>query len=92
MFNDGLHRYGPDLELLQDEAFDGPVWALAVQKAVVELAGEMEQWESKNGDAASGIYQSESFGGYQYSKQVASDGGQAAFRAQLNPYRKLREI
>lgn len=96
VFNDGLHQYGPEMEKLQDETFDGTVWALAIPKAVVDLAGEMEQWQSKNGEAASGVYQSESFGGYQYSKQTASDGGQMTvwnvFGKRLNPYRKLSEI
>lgn len=91
--NDGLHRYGPDMELLQDETFEGAVWALAVPQAVVDLAGDMEQWQLKNGEAASGIYQSESFGGYQYSKQTASDGGQvtvwSVFGKRLNQWRKL---
>ncbi len=94
VFNDGLHQYGSAMQLLQDETFTGAVWALAIPKQVVALAEEMEQWQSKNGEAASGIYQSESFGGYQYSKQTASDGGQvtvwSVFSNRLNPYRKLR--
>ena len=43
VFNDGLHRYGPDMEALTDETFEGTVWALAVPKALVELAGEVEK-------------------------------------------------
>ena len=93
LFNDGLHRYGPDMEALTDEIFNGTIWALAIPKSVVQLAKEMEQWQSKNGEVASGIYQSESFGGYQYSKQTASDGGQltvwSVFRNRLDPWRKL---
>ena len=41
LFNDGLHQYGPGMEVLRDEAFTGAVWALAVPEAVVELAGEI---------------------------------------------------
>lgn len=98
VFNDGLHQYGPAMELLQDEAFDGAVWALAVPKAVVELAGEIEAWQKKYGAVLVSPYTSESFGGYSYSKasgagdSTGSGGWQAAFRARLNPYRKLREI
>ena len=91
VFNDGLHQY-PAGDL-KTETFDGAVWALAVPQAVIELAAEIEAWETKNGEAASGIYQSESFGGYQYSKQTESDGGQvtvwSVFRKRLNQWRKL---
>ena len=91
VFNDGLHQY--NVLDLTDETFTGTIWALAIPKAVIELADEMEAWQKKNGEAASGIYQSESFGGYQYSKQTASDGGQvnvwSVFRKRLNQWRKL---
>ena len=91
VFNDGLHQYNV-LDLV-DETFNGTIWALAIPKAVIELAAEIEAWQKKNGEAASGIYQSESFGGYQYSKQTASDGGQltvwSVFRKRLNQWRKL---
>src|SRR5574344_868363 len=59
VFNDGLHQY-PASDL-KAETFEGTVWALAVPQAVIELATEMETWETKNGEAAAGIYQSESF-------------------------------
>ena len=91
VFNDGLHQY-PAGDL-KTETFDGTVWALAVPQAVIELSAEIEAWQKKNGEAASGIYQSESFGGYQYSKQTESDGGQvtvwSVFRKRLNQWRKL---
>lgn len=98
VFNDGLHQYGPAMELLQDEAFDGAVWALAVPKAVVELAGEISAWQKKYGAVIDSPYTSESFGGYSYRKasgagdSTGSGGWRSAFRARLNPYRKLREI
>ena len=91
VFNDGLHQY--NVLDLTDETFNGTIWALAIPKAVIELADEIQKWQEKNGEAASGIYQSESFGGYQYSKQTASDGGQltvwSVFRKRLNQWRKL---
>lgn len=98
VFNDGLHRYGPAMKLLRDEDFIGAVWALAVPKAVEDLAGEIAEWQKKYGATVSSPYTSESFGGYSYTKNGGanenggSGGWQAAFRAQLNPYRKLREI
>lgn len=98
LFNDGLHQYGPAMEMLQDETFDGTVWALAVPKAVVELAGEIATWQDKYKDVLDSPFQAESFGGYSYSKasgagdSTDSGGWRAAFRARLNSYRKLREI
>lgn len=98
VFNDGLHRYGPGMEVLTDEAFDGTIWALAVPGAVVELAGEVEAWREKYGAVMDSPYTSESFGGYSYTKVSGAGDGtgsgdwQAAFRARLNPYRKLKEF
>ena len=96
--NDGLHRYGPEIEPLEDETFTGAVWALAIPKAVVALAREIDAWQERYGEAAGSPYTSESFAGYSYSKASGVGdsrgpaGWRAAFRARLNPYRKLREI
>ena len=92
VFNDGLHQY-PASDL-KAETFDGTVWALAVPQAVIDLSAEIESWQKKNGEAATGIYQSESFGGYSYSKATdgASGGAvtwQSAFRSRLSAWRKL---
>ena len=92
VFNDGLHQY-PAGDL-KTETFDGTVWALDVPQAVIDLALEIEAWQKKNGEAASGIYQSESFGGYSYSKATDSASGgavtwQSAFRSRLDAWRKL---
>ena len=92
VFNDGLHQY-PASDL-KAEDFDGAVWALAVPQAVIELAVEIEEWQKKNGDASVSPYQSESFGGYSYSKATDSASGgavtwQSAFRSRLNAWRKL---
>ena len=92
VFNDGLHQY-PASDL-KAETFDGSVLALAVPQAVIELAAEIEAWETKNGDASVSPYQSESFGGYSYSKSTDSASGgavtwQSAFRSRLNAWRKL---
>ena len=98
VFNDGIYRYGADMESLTDETFEGTIWALAVPKAVVELAGDIEAWQKKYGAVIDSPYTSESFGGYSYTKASGagdsggSGGWQAAFRARLDPYRKLREI
>lgn len=93
VFNDGLHQYPENG--LTDEIFDGTIWALAVPKSIVTLSQEMEQWNEKNGVASMGPYQSESFGGYSYTRATGANGGAVtvfdAYAAQLSPYRKARE-
>lgn len=93
VFNDGLYCYPSDG--LTDETFDGTVWALAVPKAVVTLSEEMENWQEKNGAASAGPYQSESFGGYSYTRATGANGGAVtvfdAYAAQLSPYKKAWE-
>lgn len=88
VFNDGLHQY-PTSDLT-DEVFDGEVWALAVPKAVTDIAIEIEAWCKANPDS---VYTSESFGGYSYTKAMGVDGTpmrwQDAFRRRLNRWRKL---
>ena len=96
VFNDGLHQY-PAADMT-DETFAGTVWALAVPKAVVTLSEDIAAWQEKNGEAAASPYQSESFGGYSYTKRSAgSDSGtlngwQDAFRGRLNDWRKLKGV
>ena len=92
VFNDGLHQY-PASDL-KAETFEGTVWALAVPQAVIELDAEIEAWQKKNGDASVSPYQSESFGGYSYSKATDSASGgavtwQSAFKRQLSVWRKI---
>lgn len=88
VFNDGLHRMN-DGEQLTDEAFVGEVWALAVPRAVQELAGEVDAWVEKNPETDK---VSESFGGYSYSRGQNASGGaggwQAAFSGRLNAWRR----
>ena len=92
VFNDGLHQY-PSADLAT-ETFTGCILALAVPKAVVDLADEIKQWNDKNASIVTGPYQSESFGGYSYT--LKADGGaeggtswQSTFAGRLNQWRKL---
>lgn len=88
VFNDGLHKMG-DSELLTDESFTGEVWALAVPKAVQELAKEVAAWIEKN-PVTDKV--SESFGGYSYSRGQNASGGaggwKSAFADRLNAWRR----
>ena len=92
VFNDGVYQY-PAAELT-DETFDGIIWAMAVPKEVIALAEEIRTWQEKNGEASASPYQSESFGGYSYTKANDSVTGsavswQTAFRSRLNIWRKI---
>ena len=92
VFNDGLHQY--NVLDLTDETFTGTIWALAIPKAVIELADEIGKWQEKNGEAALSPFSSESFGGYSYSKSTDAETGgavtwQSAFKQQLSAWRKI---
>ena len=97
VFNDGVHKKN---EKLKDEVFNGAVWLMAVPQEVLDLVDEIETWQAKYGTADSqnmSPFQSESFGGYSYSK--ASGGSdssgssvptwQGVFGARLRGYKKI---
>ena len=100
IFNDGVYEH-PATDLV-DEVFDGAVWVMAVPPSVVALAGKIADWQSMYGGADSmnmSPYQSESFGGYSYTKKSgsATESGidvsgtwQGAFASELNKWRKVR--
>ena len=95
VFNDGLHSY--PLSGLTDETFDGRVVLLAVPKAVQDVADSVSDWLADNADVMNSPYQSESFGGYSYTKadrSSSSDGSslsgwEAQFKGDLDPWRKM---
>lgn len=90
-FNDGLHSW--PYNGLTDEEFVGTVWALAVPRAVLDLADEIEAWRTEHRDELDGPYQSESFGGYSYTRVMGADGRPLTwrdqFKARMDPWRKL---
>lgn len=94
IFNDGLHRY-PAFDLV-DEEFYGVIWCLAIPQAIINLADEIEAWQTKNAEILNSPYTSESFGGYSYSKASGDNGTavswQSVFSDRLAPYRKPREV
>lgn len=92
VFNDGVYQY--PAEGLTNETFRGAVWAMAVPKDIIDLLGDINAWETKYGEAVTSPYQSESFGGYSYSKATASAGAggtdwQSTFANRLNKWRKI---
>ena len=100
VFNDGIYKYtGEAISDLVNETFDGAVWLLAIPKEVIALDKDIEDWKAKYMTADSvnmSPFQSESFGGYSYSKKSGGNGNgdgaytwQSAFASQLNKCRKI---
>jgi hypothetical protein len=92
VFNDGLWQY--PATGMTDEEFEGEISALAIPRAVLDLAEIIEAWEADNGDNARSPYTNESFGDYSYSKNANESSGSAAtwqgvFKSELNAWRKI---
>ena len=93
--NDGVYQYPAQLA---DEVFTGQIWSLSIPRYLLSLVAEIEDWQTKNGEAVDSPYQSESFGGYSYSKASTSGsnrkggdlyGWQAKYASRLNEWRKI---
>lgn len=101
VFNDGVHKYNDETDLLDDEEFEGAVWLMAIPKDLIALVGEIQDWQNKYAGVNSvnmSPYQSESFGGYSYSKASggSSNGSdsivptwKSVFRDRLWRYKKI---
>lgn len=88
--NDGVYQY--PASNLTDEAFYGAVWAMSVPPSFVALCTEIKAFVESDAGKAS-VYNSESFGGYAYTKATNSDGvpirWQDVFKKSLNKWRKI---
>lgn len=71
IFNDGVYQY--PVSGLHDETFDGVIWLMAVPDEVVRLSAEIDDWIDKYADLLQSPFQSESFGGYSYSKGAGTN-------------------
>ena len=108
IFNDGVYEFLPSAseesavdssEELKDEAFNGSVWTMAIPKDLLAVAKEIDAWRKKYEGADSAAlspFNSESFGGYSYSKSSgnSADGNngnswQSVFGNRLIRYRKI---
>lgn len=98
--NDGVYLYNGESMDLNDETFNGAIWAMSVPPIVLALSADIDAWREKNEALDStnmSPYTSESFDGYSYSKGGNSKGGTAAswqsqFADRLKPYRRLYVI
>ena len=99
VFNDGIYQY-PATDL-HDESFEGAVWALAIPKEIIDLSNDIDAWVAKYATVDSvnmSPYNSESFGGYSYSKSGGGSSSDSAhpsgtwktvFADRLNRWRKI---
>lgn len=92
VFNDGVHQH-PASDL-NDESFNGSVWAMAVPPALIDLSEEIKTYADIV-DANPSPFTSESFGGYSYTKATDVDGvamsWQKAYGKRLNKWRRVAE-
>lgn len=93
-FNDGVYKNTPEvMKSLVSEEFRGQIWAMCIPPAFLALNDEIEDFNRKVTDGASGPYTSESWGGYSYTLATGSSGGvltwQEAFAPKLKMWRKL---
>lgn len=88
LMNDGVYQY-PCNQLI-DETFEGVIWAMRLPQSFLSDCEKIATWIEKN-DGSNGI-QSESFGGYSYTKRTSSTGGawtwKDEFAEVLKNYRK----
>ena len=100
-FNDGVHLYGDETDVLTDEPeFEGSVWVMHPKPYFLNKVKEIEEWQEKNGGADSANMSplaSENFGIYGYSKGSNSSGGTAVswkvqYKDFLDAYRRVRGI
>lgn len=98
VFNDGIYQY-PTTDL-KDETFWGVITPMAVPADVLKVLADATKWEEDNASnlaMANKPFNSESFGGYSYSKGTSTkkDGTQGAFTWRdvfgdsLKAYRKI---
>ena len=99
--NDGVHKLS-DNDLVDEDTFHGAIWIMSPPAAFLALVGEIETWQEMHGKADSAAmspYQSESFGGYSYSKASggSSESGassvptwKSVYASRLKMYRRIR--
>lgn len=102
VFNDGVWRCGDNCNAkkMEDEEFEGTIWLMAVPRDLIELEKEIQKWQTTYGSTdapAMSPYNSESFGGYSYSKSTGSGMAvddssgtwQGVFKNRLKRWKKL---
>lgn len=98
--NDGVHKVS-DNDLVDEGTFHGAIWIMSPPTDFLALVAEIADWQAKYGGTdsqAMSPFNSESFGGYSYSKSAGTGAAgigaagtwQAAYASRLNAYRRIR--
>lgn len=89
IFNDGVYKYSVD-SFQKDETFKGTVYLLAIPKDLESICSEIQTFVEEQDHST---IQSESFGGYSYTKKSGVNGNSYSwvdeFRNRLKRWRKL---
>lgn len=98
--NDGVHKVS-EMQLA-DETFHGAIWRMYPPMSFFALVQEISSWQEANGAAdsvAMSPFNSESFGGYSYTKSGSGSAGsssvptwQSVYASRLKRYRRVREL
>ena len=98
-FNDGMFKYTevPEETDLIDETFKGCIKLCSIPRDVQNIVKDIAEWQEKNAETLNSPFQSESFGGYSYSKgnSTTREGKNRTyswkdvFGSKLYPYRKI---
>lgn len=99
--NDGVHKLSE--YNFKDEKFHGAIWVMSPPDDFINLCKEIKNWQLKYGSYDSNAlspFNSESFGGYSYTKSnntagkssVNGSSWQAAYANRLKKYRRLQGI
>lgn len=92
VFNDGVYK-NDGSRFLTNETFTGSIYSLAIPQEVLKLSEEISAWCKNNEAQLMSPFQSESFGGYSYTKASGQSGGQISwqdvFRSKMRRWRKL---
>lgn len=83
-FNDGVYKY--PATGLTDETFNGAVWLMEVPPDVIAADKDFDDWKKTHVEELTGPYQSESFGGYSYSKAITASGAAAGNGILSSPF------
>lgn len=99
--NNGVHKLS-DNDLEDEGEFHGSIWRMSPPKDFLLLVEDIEKWMAKYGDVnseAMSPYNSESFGGYSYTKSAGSTSADGfdnswkrPFASRLKQYRRIRVI
>lgn len=102
--NDGVHKLSDENDTLNDESFHGAIWIMSPPNHFLALVDEIKSWQEINGSVNSqnmSPFQSESFGGYSYSKGSTNSNSsgassvptwQSQYASRLKLYRRIRVL